>query len=107
MADEKNKADQEERSDEAQGNDEGQIVLAHDPDASNYLIQPTAHELDPRVGEVPPERFQEEVHKESDEIVGSENHEAHPEENRGPLGIGPDDELPDTTGRGVHRRRES
>ena len=84
------------------------VVPAHDADAANYVLQPTAHELNAAVGNPPKDRFLEEVHKESDEQVGKALGEAHPEENRSAMGIGPDtsvDDLPDTTGRGVHNRR--
>lgn len=86
------------------------LVAAADPDASNYVLQPTAHELPAFLGNPPKDRFTEEVHKESDERVGKALGEAHPEENRAPMGIGPDtdvNDLPDTTGRAAHRRRTS
>lgn len=101
-------ADKNRQNDEAQAaeaNVEEMLPPTVDADASNYVIQPTAHELLPHVGNPPKDRFVEEVHKESDERVGKALGEAHPEENRAPLGIGPDDELPDTTGRGAHNRR--
>jgi hypothetical protein len=98
---------------ENQNNDAAQaedlVAPAHDPDASNYVLQPTAHELPAFFGNPPPGRFMEEVHKGSDELVGkkSDQREAHPEENRAALGIGPDDKVPDTSGRGAHNRRSS
>lgn len=87
------------------GQPEEVVAPVHDPDASNYLLQPTAHELSPFVGDPPADRFMEEVHKDSDEVVGSDQREAHPEENRPAVGIGPEDPVPDTTGRAAHNRR--
>jgi hypothetical protein len=100
-------ANNEEQAQAAEAQVEEMLPPAHDPDASNYVLQPTAHELLPHVGNPPAGRFLEEVHKESDEVVAkkSDLKEAHPEENRAPLGIGPDDEVPDTSGRAVHNRR--
>lgn len=101
MAEDKSQERKEAQDSQEEDNEEI-LVAAPVRDAAQYKLQPTRHELPGFLGNPPEDRFQEEVLKDSDEDTG-DGYEAHPEENRAPLGIGPDDELPDTTGRGVHR----
>ena len=61
-------------------------AVTTDPDAKNYLIRPTSEEINPALGEVPADRFQEEVHKEAE---GASGDEAHPEENRPAASLDP------------------
>jgi hypothetical protein len=77
-------------------------------DAANTVTQPTSYRLPVHMqvrGEMPGDRFTEEVVKGSDEDTG-EGWETHPEENQPVPGIGPDDELPDTTGRAALREQK-
>lgn len=77
---------------------------APNPNAAAYVLQETSAVLPAFMGnKVPADRFQEEALRGSDEDDGG-GVDAHPEENQPPMGIGPDDELPDTTGRKVPGR---
>lgn len=80
---------------------EGPVVR----DAALTVTQPTSYRLPVSMqvrGDMPDNRFTEEVVKGSDEDTGG-GWETHPEENQPVPGIGPDDELPDTTGRAALR----
>lgn len=106
---EENKDQREERNagaSEAEAQEEEGVVGAtYNPDGAAYVLQETSYKLNPGarvVGEVPKERFMEEVLRDSDEAV-EPIRDAHPEENRPMPGIGPDDELPDTTGRAANQ----
>lgn len=88
-----------------EGAQEEQLVAAPTPDASQYVVQPTSYVLPVQAqakGGVPEGRFTEEVLKGSDEDFGG-GEEAHPEENQAVPGIGPNDEVPDTTGRAANQ----
>lgn len=64
---------------------EEQIVPAPHPDAANYVLQPTSEKLNVEVmGDIPPDRFQEEVLK-SEAKSGAVD--AHPPENQPAYGI--------------------
>jgi hypothetical protein len=81
----------------------------HVADASNYVTQPTSYEIPEHMqvrGEMPDNRFTEEVLKGSEEDFG-DGEESHPLENQPVMGVGPDDELPDTTGRAANRRQKN
>lgn len=66
------------------------------PDAAHYALQPTSEELRPEMGEVPKDRFQEEVLKGN---ASGDAVDAHPVENQPPYGVTKEGQ-PDTTGRG-------
>lgn len=61
---------------------EEQIVPAPHPDAAHYVLQPTSEKLNVDVvGDMPKDRFQEEVLKGSDEAKSGAV-DAHPPENQ-------------------------
>lgn len=77
------------------------VVPAPHPDAAAYVLQPTSQKLTVDVvGEIPPNRFQEEVLKGSDEEDSSTpSTDAHPVENQPAYGVTQEGGQPDTTGR--------
>lgn len=87
---------------EEPGQQEQTVVDPAPPrDAALTCTQPTSYRLPASMmvrGDMPDNRFTEEVVKGSDEDTGG-GWDTHPEENQPVPGIGPDDELPDTTGR--------
>ena len=105
MAEENKTERQNARQVEEQG--EREVQAAPMPDAAAYKLQPTSYVVPQvRSGEVPADRFQEEVLAGSDEDTG-EGEDAHPLENQPVYGVSADDdELPDTTGRAALRSQK-
>lgn len=103
MADNKSKSNAN-QTEETQG----VVGPTHVGDGAAYVLQSTSYKLrgDANVvGDVPEERFMEEVLRDSDEAKNPIR-DAHPKENQPVPGIGPDDELPDTTGRAALAREK-
>lgn len=84
--DEQGQDAQAQKSNEAPAQEE-QVVAAPMPDASHYVLQPTSEKLNVDVlGDMPKDRFQEEVLKGSDADSGS-GVDAHPLENQPAYGV--------------------
>lgn len=103
----KNQKSEESTQAQEQTQTEAPLVEAPVRDAAHYVVQPTSYKLPSHMqvrGEMPDGRFTEEVLRGGDEEDSSTSSwDAHPEENQPVPGIGPDDELPDTTGRAALR----
>lgn len=74
-------------SQQSSSGSEEQVVVAAMPDASHYVLQPTSQKLNVDVlGDMPKDRFQEEVLKGSEEDKGG-GVDAHPLENQPAYGV--------------------
>ena len=104
---EENREERQGKGAQSEEQGEREVQAAPMPDAAAYKLQPTSYVVPQvRSGEVPADRFQEEVLAGSDEDTG-EGEDAHPLENQPVYGISADDdELPDTTGRAALRSQK-